>query len=75
MTTRPAADRDVSIPELMRRARGSSTRAIDAAYAARGIDDFPAQGGYLLSALVNGEEPIPETMEGLGIGTRASSDG
>jgi DNA-binding MarR family transcriptional regulator len=66
-TTRSLADTYVSIPELMRLARGTYKRAIDAEYAARGIDDLPAPGGYVLAYLANGEESIPEMIEGLGI--------
>jgi DNA-binding MarR family transcriptional regulator len=51
----------------MRVARGSYKRAIDAQYAARGIDDVPNPGGYMLAYLANGEESIPEMIEGLGI--------
>ena len=35
-----------------------------------GIDDVPAPGGYILSYLANGEESIPEMIEGLGISKR-----
>jgi DNA-binding MarR family transcriptional regulator len=64
------ADTYFSIPELMRLARGSYKRAIDAQYAARGIDDVPHPGGYLLAYLANGEQSIPEMIEGLGIRKR-----
>lgn len=67
MATRPIADTYTSISELMRVARGSYKRAIDAQYAARGIDDVPHPGGYILAYLANGEEAIPEMIEGLGI--------
>ena len=67
MAERSLAETYVSIPELMRLARGSYKRAIDAEYAARGIDDVPAPGGYVLSYLASGEESIPEMIEGLGI--------
>jgi DNA-binding MarR family transcriptional regulator len=64
------ADTYVSIPELMRLARGSYKRAIDVQYAARGIDDVPNPGGYMLAYLAGGEESIPEMIEGLGIRKR-----
>lgn len=67
MPPRSLADTYVSLSELMRLARGSFKRAIDAQYAARGIDDVPAPGGYVLAYLANGEESIPEMIEGLGI--------
>jgi DNA-binding MarR family transcriptional regulator len=67
MPTPSIADTYLSIPELMRVARGSYKRAIDAQYAARGTDDVPNPGGYILAYLANGEESIPEMIEGLGI--------
>jgi DNA-binding MarR family transcriptional regulator len=70
MATRSLADTYVSIPELMRLARGSYKRAIDAQYAARGIDDVPNPGGYILAYLAGGEESVPELIEGLGIRKR-----
>ena len=73
MATRPVADTYLSIAELMRLARGSYKRAIDAQYAARGIDDVPAPGGYVLAYLANGEDSIPEMIEGLGIKRRQYS--
>lgn len=73
MPTRSIADTYVSIGELMRLARGSYKRPIDAQYAARGIDDVPNPGGYILAYLANGEESIPEMIEGLGIRKREYS--
>jgi DNA-binding MarR family transcriptional regulator len=73
MPTPSLADTYVSIPELMRLARGSYKRAIDAQYAARGIDDVPNPGGYILAYLANGEESIPQMIEGLGIRKREYS--
>jgi DNA-binding MarR family transcriptional regulator len=70
MPARSLADTYVSIPELMRLARGSYKRAIDAEYAARGIDDVPAPGGYILAYLAGGAESVPEMIEGLGIKKR-----
>jgi DNA-binding MarR family transcriptional regulator len=67
MAERSLAETYFSIAELMRLARGSYKRAIDAQYAARGIDDLPAPGGYVLAYLASGEESIPEMIEGLGI--------
>jgi DNA-binding MarR family transcriptional regulator len=70
MPTPSLADTYVSIPELMRLARGSYKRAIDAQYAARGIDDVPNPGGYMIAYLASGEESVPEMIEGLGIRKR-----
>jgi DNA-binding MarR family transcriptional regulator len=70
MPTPSIADTYVSIPELMRLARGSYKRAIDAQYAARGIDDVPNPGGYMIAYLASGEESVAEMIEGLGIRKR-----
>jgi DNA-binding MarR family transcriptional regulator len=70
MVAASLADTYFSIPELMRLARGSYKRVIDAQYAARGIDDVPHPGGYLLAYLASGEASIPEMIEGLGIRKR-----
>jgi len=64
------ADTYFSIPELMRAARGSYKRAIDAVYAARGIDDVPNPGGDILAYLDGGQEDIPRMIEGFGISKR-----
>jgi DNA-binding MarR family transcriptional regulator len=68
MPKRSLAETYASIPELMRLARGSYKRAIDAQYEARGTDDVPNPGGYILAYLASGEESMPEMIEGLGIG-------
>jgi DNA-binding MarR family transcriptional regulator len=70
MSTPSIADTYLSIAELMRIARGSYKRAIDAVYAARGIDDVPNPGGYILAYLAGGQKQIPRMIEGLGIGKR-----
>jgi DNA-binding MarR family transcriptional regulator len=67
------ADTYFSIPELMRVARGSYKRAVDARLAAGGFEDLPTASGYLLAYLANGEESIPERIEGLGIKKREFS--
>ena len=67
MPARSLAETYVSFGELMRLARGSFKKAIDAEYAARGIDDVPHPGGYVLAYLANGEDSIPEMIGGLGI--------
>lgn len=67
MPTTSIADTYFSIPELMRVARGSYKRAVDAQLAAGGLEDLPNPGGYILAYLANGEESIPEMIEGLGI--------
>ena len=73
MSTPSIADTYFSIPELMRVARGSYKRAIDARLAAGGFEDLPNPGGFLLAYLADDEESIPERIEGLGISKREFS--
>jgi DNA-binding MarR family transcriptional regulator len=73
MPTRSIADTYLSIPELMRVARGSYKRAADARLAAGGFEDLPTASGYLLAYLANDEESIAEMIEGLGIKKREFS--
>jgi DNA-binding MarR family transcriptional regulator len=70
MPSRSIADTYFSIPELMRVARGTYKRAADIQLAAGGLEDLPTTSGYLLGYLANGEESIPEMIEGLGIKER-----
>ena len=67
------ADTYLSIPELMRVARGTYKRAIDERLAACGFEDLPNPGGYLLAYLANDEESVPDRIEGLGIKKRELS--
>ena len=70
MTTPPIAETYLSIPELMRVARGSYKRAADAQLAAGGFEDLPTASGYLLAYLANDDASIPERIDGLGIKRR-----
>ncbi|HLH46655.1 MAG TPA: MarR family winged helix-turn-helix transcriptional regulator [Acidimicrobiales bacterium] len=63
-------DTAASIPELMRLARGSYKRAIDAEYPARRIDDVPHPGGYVIAYLAEGGDAVADRMERLGIRKR-----
>lgn len=47
------ADTYLSIPELMRVARGCYKRAADAELVAGGFEDLPTGSGYLLAYLAN----------------------
>jgi len=73
MAERSIADTYLSIPELMRVARGTYKRAVDERLAANGYEDLPSPGGYLLAYLANHEESIPDRIEGLGIKEREFS--
>jgi DNA-binding MarR family transcriptional regulator len=70
MTTPSIADTYLSIPELMRVARGSYKRAVDVELAEGGLEDLPTASGYLLAYLVSDEESIAGKIEGLGIRQR-----
>ncbi len=70
MPTPSLADTYVSIPELMRVARGAYKRAVDIQLAAGGLEDLPTTSGYLLGYLAGEDESIPEKIEGLGIKQR-----
>lgn len=63
-------DSYLSIPELMRMARGTYKRAADIQLAAGGFEDLPTASGYLLAYLSNGDESIPEKIEELGFKQR-----
>ena len=73
MFTPSIADTYLSIPELMRVARGTYKRAVDIELAAGGLEDLPTASGYLLAYIAGGEESIPERIDGLGIKRREFS--
>jgi DNA-binding MarR family transcriptional regulator len=73
MGTPSRAETYYSIPELMRVARGSYKRAVDVQLAAGGLEDLPTASGYLLGYLSDGDESMPEKIEGLGIRKREFS--
>ncbi len=64
------ADTYLSIPELMRVARGTYKRSVDIQLAAGGLEDLPTTSSYLLGYIAGDEESIPERIEGLGIKQR-----
>ncbi len=70
MSTPSIVDTYLSIPELMRVARGSYKRAADIQLAAGGFEDLPTASGYLLGYLASDQESIPERIAGLGIKPR-----
>jgi DNA-binding MarR family transcriptional regulator len=70
MPTPSIGDTYLSIPELMRVARGSYKRSVDIRLATAGFEDLPTSSGYLLGYLANDEDSIPERIEGLGIKRR-----
>jgi DNA-binding MarR family transcriptional regulator len=67
MPTPSIADTYLSIPELMRVARGTYKRAVDIRLSEGDMEDLPTASGYLLAYLANDDEAIPERIKGLGI--------
>lgn len=63
----------LSIPELMRVARGSYRQVIIVELTRGGFEDLPRNGGFLLSYLANGDESIEEMIHGLGVSKQAFS--
>lgn len=70
VTTPSIADTYLTIPELMRVARGSYKRAIDIQLAAGGLEDLPTTSGFLLAYLARDEELNVDKIDGLGIKQR-----
>jgi DNA-binding MarR family transcriptional regulator len=71
MTLPQTAPSVAPIPELMRAARGSYKRSIDAELAARGLEEVPGAGGLVLAYLAAGRDSIEEMVRRLGV-TRQS---
>jgi DNA-binding MarR family transcriptional regulator len=71
MPSSPVAASAVTIPELMRAARGSYRLAVNAELAARGLEDVPGPGGLVLGYLAGGGDSIEEMVRRLGV-TRQS---
>jgi DNA-binding MarR family transcriptional regulator len=64
---------EVTIPVLLRAARGSYAQSIKAQLAAAGFDDLPRNGPYVLGGLVNQGGSAAQVIEGLGVTKQAAS--
>ncbi|HWA65449.1 MAG TPA: MarR family transcriptional regulator [Mycobacteriales bacterium] len=73
MAASPAGNYAASIPALMRGARGSYKRGVEAELAARGITDLPRGGGFVLASLSTGSEAVEDFVRGLGVTKQAFS--
>jgi DNA-binding MarR family transcriptional regulator len=69
----PATGEEVTIPALLRAARGSYSRSIKVHLAAAGFDDLPRNGPYVLGGLVNQGGSAAQVIEGLGVTKQAAS--
>jgi DNA-binding MarR family transcriptional regulator len=68
-----AAGDDVSIPALLRGARGSYARTIAAFLAEIGCDDLPQNGPFVLGGMANRGAAAVEMIQGLGVTRQAAS--
>jgi DNA-binding MarR family transcriptional regulator len=64
---------DVSIPGLLRGARGSYARAIAARLTAAGCDDLPRNGPFVVGGMANHRAAAVDMIRGLGVTRQAAS--
>lgn len=63
---------DVALPALLRHARHTYGAAMRTALAARGYDDIPANGLYVIGALALGEAPLSQIVRELRVSKQAA---
>ncbi len=63
----------ISIPALLRHARGSYSRSIRAELRDEGLEDLPRNGPYVLGGLVNQQVPASQLLRELGVSKQAAS--
>jgi DNA-binding MarR family transcriptional regulator len=76
MADRAVDDRaldDIAIPALLRGARGTYAQAIRIELAARGFDDLPRNGGFVLGGIARNGAPAVGMIVGLGVTKQAAS--
>jgi len=64
---------DIALPALMRAARGTYANAIRGHLAARGLDDLPRNGAFVLGGMANRAGSAGDMVRGLGITKQAAS--
>jgi DNA-binding MarR family transcriptional regulator len=69
----PPAEPEMSLPELMRMARGSYVGSIRTHLRAEGVDDLPRHGAFVLSWVVHGDEAVVDKIRSLGVTKQAAS--
>jgi DNA-binding MarR family transcriptional regulator len=68
----PSTD-DISIPALLRAARGSYAHAVRRRLAAAGFEDLPRNGPYVLGGIVNRGGSAGDLVRELGVSKQAAS--
>ncbi|MBB4840171.1 DNA-binding MarR family transcriptional regulator [Sphingomonas kyeonggiensis] len=71
-TPTPTPLLEVAMPALLRHARHTYGAAMRAALAARGYDDIPANGLYVIGALALGEAPLGQIIRELRVSKQAA---
>jgi DNA-binding MarR family transcriptional regulator len=66
-------DETIPMPALMRAARGSYAQSIRAHLEARGIDDLPRNGPFVLGGIANHRASAGDMITGLGVTKQAAS--
>jgi DNA-binding MarR family transcriptional regulator len=66
-------DEDIAIPALLRAARGSYGRAINAGLTEAGFDDLPRNGTWVLAGMGNRGYSAADMIEGLEVTKQAAS--
>ncbi|HSZ41440.1 MAG TPA: MarR family transcriptional regulator [Trebonia sp.] len=67
------SDDDVSIPALLRGARGSYARTIAAYLAEAGCDDLPRNGPFVIGGMASHRASAVDMIRGLGVTRQAAS--
>jgi DNA-binding MarR family transcriptional regulator len=73
MTVSAVPDGEVSIPALLRGARGSYAHTISAHLAGAGCDDLPQNGPFVLGGMANHSASAVDMIRGLGVTRQAAS--
>jgi DNA-binding MarR family transcriptional regulator len=71
--TKPREIEDLSIPALLRAARGSYAHAVRAQLAAAGYEDMPRNGSYIIGGIVNQGVNASQLVRELGVSKQAAS--
>ncbi|MFL6144234.1 MAG: MarR family winged helix-turn-helix transcriptional regulator [Labedaea sp.] len=64
---------EISIPALLRAARGAYAQSVSEHLIAEGFDDVPRNGPFVLSGMTNWEAPAADLVGGLGVTRQAAS--
>jgi DNA-binding MarR family transcriptional regulator len=67
------AENDVTIPALLRAARGSYARSIAAHVAEAGFDDLPRNGAFVIGGMANRGGSAADMIRGLGVSKQTAS--